>query len=81
MPVVDKPSFLRRYQYLMDNRGDVNIARRETAFMALVCAVFACGAKLVDDPRLTRGENLDDAGMGMVYYERYVVFFPSSNGP
>ncbi|CAL1702336.1 unnamed protein product [Somion occarium] len=73
MPVVDKPSFLRRYQYLMDNRGDVNIARRETAFMALVCAVFACGAKLVDDPRLTRGENLDDAGMGMVYYERALI--------
>ena len=71
MPVVDKPSFLKRYQYLMDNKHDITLIRKETAFLALVCSVFACAAKLVDDPRLLRDENLDDAGMGMVYYERY----------
>ena len=50
--------------------GDPTMARRQTAFLALVQAVFACAAKLVDDPRLSAGEGLDDAGMGMVYYER-----------
>lgn len=72
MPVLDKPSFLRRYQQLMQRTNDPAVARSETAFMALVNAVFACAAKLVDDPRLSAGEGLDDAGMGMVYYERYV---------
>lgn len=83
MPVIDKPSFLKRYQYLMDNKHDIPLIRKETAFLALVCALFACAAKLIDDPRLARGENLDDAGMGMVYYERYlsiVSIFPFSAG-
>ena len=73
MPVIDKPSFLRDYEYLMNHTNDVHIARSQTAFIALVCAVFACAAKLIDDPRLSI-EGLDDAGMGMIYYERY--FFP-----
>ena len=70
MPVIDKPSFLDRYIGMMDHVGDPTMARRQTAFLALVQAVFACAAKLVDDPRLSAGEGLDDAGMGMVYYER-----------
>ena len=70
MPVIDKPSFLDRYLAMMDHVGDANTARSQTAFFALVNAVFACAAKLVDDPRLSAGEGLDDAGMGMVYYER-----------
>lgn len=73
MPVIDKPAFLDRYVNLMDHVGDVNVARQATAFLALVNAVFACAAKLVDDPRLSAGEGLDDAGMGMVYYERCVL--------
>ncbi|KAI0080746.1 hypothetical protein K474DRAFT_1589402 [Panus rudis PR-1116 ss-1] len=73
MPIIDKPSFMRRYTHLMNNSQDVQLARSETAFIALVCAVFACAAKLVEDPRLVRGDNLDDAGMGMVFYERALI--------
>lgn len=73
MPVIDKPSFVRRYENLMANKDDPVIARTEAAFMALVFAVFACAARLVDDPRLKAAENLDDGGMGMVYYERCFV--------
>ncbi|OCH94255.1 hypothetical protein OBBRIDRAFT_769925 [Obba rivulosa] len=72
MPVIDKPSFLRDYKYLMDHTHDPNLARTRTAFIALVCAVFAVAARSVDDPRLSR-EGLDDAGMGMVYYERALI--------
>ena len=77
MPVIDKPSFLRQYNHLMDNIHDPVLARTETAFMALVFAVFACAAQLIDDPRLATGNSLDDGGMGMVYYERFVpsIFF------
>lgn len=72
MPVIDKPSFMVRYEKLMANRHDPVSARNEAAFMALVFAVFACAARLIDDPRLATSESLDDGGMGMVYYERYV---------
>lgn len=70
MPVIDKPSFLRQYNNLMDNTRDIDLARKETVFICLVFSVFACAAQLVDDPRLSAGENPDDGGMGMVYYER-----------
>ncbi|KAI0699412.1 fungal-specific transcription factor domain-containing protein [Cytidiella melzeri] len=71
-PIVDKPTFLSRYNHLMDNLGDAALARRETAFIALSNAVFACAAKLVEDPRLSV-DGLDDAGIGMVYYERALI--------
>ena len=77
MPIIDKPSFLARYNFIMDHTGDVTLARQETAFLALTNALFACAAKLVDDPRLSSNEGLDDAGMGMVYYER-CLFLVSS---
>ena len=70
MPVIDKPSFLRRYNHLIANKDDPVLARSEAPFMALVFSVFACSAKLVEDPRLATGDTLDDGGMGMVYYER-----------
>jgi hypothetical protein len=70
MPVIDKPSFLQRYVSAMEHRGDPVFAARETAFLAVVNAVFACAAKLVDDQRLSGGDGLDESGMGMVYYER-----------
>lgn len=70
MPVIDKPSFLRQYTSLMDNKDDLTVARTETGFIALVFAVFACSARLVEDPRLSTGGSQDDGGMGMVYYER-----------
>jgi len=54
----------------MDNNHDPVLAQTETAFISLVFAVFACAAHLVQDPRLSTGERLDDGGMGMVYYER-----------
>ncbi|KAJ3523020.1 hypothetical protein NM688_g8792 [Phlebia brevispora] len=73
MPIIDKPSFLKRYDFLMDHTNDANLARAETPFIALVNAVFACAAKMVDDPRLSAGEGLDDGGMGMVYYERALI--------
>ncbi|KAH8106241.1 fungal-specific transcription factor domain-containing protein [Cristinia sonorae] len=72
MPVLDKPSFMRQYLQLMDNTHDIHLVRSQTPFLALVFAVFAAGSKLVDDPRL-KGENLDDAGMGMPFYERALI--------
>lgn len=72
MPVLDKPSFMTRYKKLMQRRGDTNFIRTEAAFTSVVFAVFACSAKLVDDPRLS-SDNPDDGGMGMVYYERALV--------
>ncbi|KAJ7699858.1 hypothetical protein B0H17DRAFT_925714 [Mycena rosella] len=71
-PVIDKPSFLRKYSQLMDNTADPLFARSEAAFISLVFAVFACSARLVEDARLSISESLDDGGMGMVYYERCV---------
>ncbi|OBZ76527.1 Transcriptional activator protein acu-15 [Grifola frondosa] len=73
MPIIDKPSFMRQYTFLMDHRNDSTLAKKQTAFIALVCAVFAVAARLVDDPRLSKADNLDDAGMGMVYYERALI--------
>jgi hypothetical protein len=70
MPVIDQPSFMRRYEDLMAGKDDFVDARSNNAFIALVFAVFACAAQLVNDPRLTAAENIDDGGMGMVYYER-----------
>jgi len=71
MPILDKPSFMSRYKQLMVKRRDADFIQPEAAFMSVVFAVFACAARLVNDPRLT-GENPDDGGIGMVYYERYV---------
>ncbi|KAI0069046.1 hypothetical protein BV25DRAFT_1792806 [Artomyces pyxidatus] len=71
IPVIDKPSFMFKYSYLMEHTNDQHLARTETAFIALVFAVFACAAQLIEDPRL-KGEKEDDGGMGMVYYERRV---------
>ncbi|KAI0356597.1 hypothetical protein OH77DRAFT_1520108 [Trametes cingulata] len=73
MPVLDKPEFMRRYTYLMDHTNDASFIRNHTAFVASVCAVFAVASRFVDDPRLTKFDNLDDAGMGMVYYERALI--------
>jgi hypothetical protein len=53
----------------MASKDDPVVARSEAAFVALVFAVFACAARLIDDPRLVAAD-LDDGGMGMVYYER-----------
>jgi hypothetical protein len=53
----------------MDHKDDQHLARSQTAFIAMVFALFACSAQLVEDPRL-KGEREDDGGMGMVYYER-----------
>jgi hypothetical protein len=72
MPIIDKPSFMRNYAYLMDHREDQQLARTQTAFIAMVFALFACAAQLVEDPRL-KGEKEDDGGMGMVYYERALI--------
>jgi hypothetical protein len=69
LPVLDKPSFLRKYSNMMDNSHDLDIVRSETAFLSLLFAVFACAANLVEDGR----ERHDDGGMGMVYYERALV--------
>lgn len=73
MPIVDKPSFLRRYKNIMDNKDDHVLARSEAAFLSLLFAVFSCAAQLVQDPRLTTGDRRDDGGMGMFYYERALV--------
>jgi hypothetical protein len=70
MPVIDKSTFLDQYQRVMDNVADLDLVRKEAAFISLIFAVFACAARLVDDSRLTAGLNPDEGGMGMVYYER-----------
>ena len=67
MPAIDKTSFLVAYNNVMNMKHDVNIVRAQTPFIALVFAVFACAARVVDDPRL---ESHSDGGVGMVYYER-----------
>ena len=48
----------------MDHKDDQHLARSQTAFIAMVFALFACSAQLVEDPRL-KGEREDDGGMGM----------------
>ncbi|KAJ3762896.1 putative fungal-specific transcription factor [Lentinula raphanica] len=73
MPVVDKPSFLRQYYKIMDNQQDHALVRSETAFIALIFAVFACAANLVQDDRLSMSGRTDEGGMGMVYYERSLI--------
>ncbi|KAG5729998.1 Transcriptional activator protein acu-15 [Termitomyces sp. T112] len=73
MPVVDKPTFLRQYNLIMDNLKDYALIRSETAFLSVVFAVFSCAAHLVQDSRLTIGQPADDGGMGMVYYERALI--------
>ncbi|TFY72503.1 hypothetical protein EVG20_g500 [Dentipellis fragilis] len=73
IPIIDKPTFMRDYKHIMDRTHDYHLARHKTAFIALIFAVFACAAQLVDDPRL-KGDKEDDGGMGMVYYERRVSF-------
>lgn len=55
----------------MAKRRDTDFIQPEAAFISVVFAVFACAARLVNDPRLTE-ENPDDGGIGMVYYERCV---------
>ncbi|KAF8845712.1 hypothetical protein BDN67DRAFT_961332 [Paxillus ammoniavirescens] len=72
MPVLDKPLFMARYRHLMGRRGDTSFIQAEAAFISVVFAVFACAARLVNDPRLT-GDRPDDGGMGMVYYERALI--------
>ena len=72
MPVLDKPDFMRRYRYLMDHQDDTHFVRSNTAFVALVCSVFAVASRFVEDPRLATSDNADEAGMGMVYHERCV---------
>ncbi|KAF7355118.1 hypothetical protein MSAN_01427400 [Mycena sanguinolenta] len=72
-PVIDKPLFLRKYAQLMDNLPDPQFARSEAAFSSLVFAVFACSASLIEDPRMSISDAMDDGGMGMVYYERALI--------
>ncbi|KAF9246983.1 fungal-specific transcription factor domain-containing protein [Melanogaster broomeanus] len=72
MPVLDKPSFMVRYRHLMGRRSDTAFIQAEAAFISVVFAVFACAARLVNDPRLT-GDFPDDGGMGMIYYERALI--------
>ncbi|KAF9076408.1 putative fungal-specific transcription factor [Rhodocollybia butyracea] len=73
MPVLDKPSFLQQYHNIMNNIHNLDLIRHETAFIALIFAVFACAANLVQDDRLTLNGRTDEGGMGMVYYERSLV--------
>ena len=73
MPAIDKPTFLNQYNHLMDNLGNVSVARSKAPFSALVFAVFACAARIVDDPRLSARGRGDDGGAGMMYYERSVL--------
>lgn len=46
----------------------------DAGFVSVVFAVFACAARFVDDPRLTDGVTAEEGGVGMIYYERCVVW-------
>ncbi|KAH8113420.1 fungal-specific transcription factor domain-containing protein [Phellopilus nigrolimitatus] len=70
LPVIDKPSFIIAYNHLMEHKDEVLFVRAQTPFIALVFAVFACAARIVDDPRL---HDNDEGGLGMVYYERALI--------
>ncbi|KAH7916738.1 fungal-specific transcription factor domain-containing protein [Hygrophoropsis aurantiaca] len=72
MPILDKPSFMIKYKKLMTMRDDVDFIQAQAPFISVVFAVFACAARLVDDPRLTSDAS-DDGGMGMLYYERALI--------
>ncbi|KAF7301468.1 Zn(2)-C6 fungal-type domain-containing protein [Mycena indigotica] len=72
-PVIDKPSFLRRYNEIIINPSDPSVIQAETPFVALIFAVFACAAGLVEDSRLSANGAADAGGMGMVYYERALI--------
>lgn len=73
MPVIDKPSFLGKYRYLMDNANNHTVIRNEAPFLALMFSLFASAVNLVKDPRLEASGRHDDGGMGMVYYERALI--------
>jgi len=73
MPVIDKPSFIAKYKHIMENPHNPTLSRNESPFLSLLFAVFACAARLVQDPRLAVSGRDDDGGMGMVYYERSVT--------
>ena len=77
--MVDKPSFLRQYNILMDNTHDPQAAGIDTAFVALTFSVFAIASRFLDDPRLATGK-ADEGGMGMIYYERYAADFHFRSG-
>ncbi|EIW62114.1 uncharacterized protein TRAVEDRAFT_115809 [Trametes versicolor FP-101664 SS1] len=78
MPVIDKPSFLRKYKDVMDHRENPEFKRNYMAFIALMCSVFAVASRFVDDPRLNKNGNLDDGGMGVVYIERALILHYTS---
>ncbi|KAG9317240.1 fungal-specific transcription factor domain-containing protein [Chiua virens] len=72
MPVLDKPSFMARYKRLMGKRNDPTYTQIEAPFISILFAVFACTARLVNDPRLA-SDRLDDGGIGMSYYEKALI--------
>ncbi|KAI0637850.1 fungal-specific transcription factor domain-containing protein [Trametes polyzona] len=78
MPVIDKPDFLHRYRDIMNNPDKTRAKREHSAFIALMCSLFAVASRFVDDPRLTKFDNLDDGGMGMVYLERALILHYTS---
>lgn len=63
--MVDKPTFLRQYEELMN----MSISERADAgYVSVLFGVFACAARIVDDERLQLEGG--DGGMAMMYYER-----------
>jgi len=80
LPVLDKPSFLKQYNLLMDNTHDPQAVGIDTAFVALAFSAFAIASRFLDDPRLATGK-ADEGGMGMIYYERYARRRHSFPGP
>jgi Fungal specific transcription factor domain len=69
LPVLDRPSFLERYQRLMDNNG----MGEKPGFVAVVFAVFACAARFLDDPRIKLTHYSDPRSTAMIFYERFVL--------
>lgn len=64
--MLDKPSFLSRYQALMDSHGRGELP----GFVAVVFAVFAVAARFLEDPRIKSEHHMDPRGTAMIFYER-----------
>lgn len=76
LPVLDRPSFLERYQRLMDNDG----MGEKPGFVAVVFAVFACAARFLDDSRIKLTHYSDSRSTAMIFYERRVFGIAGESG-
>ena len=73
LPVVNKTAFLDFYRQMMDEGPNGDFARKNTADVAVVFAVFACASRLLEEDEQSYPGSGDEGGTGMAYYERSVI--------